>query len=83
MHKQFVKEVQVRNVMFKDIVPSVNVKLKNSIDVEASKCANPCKIVVGQHDDAQNNDAQHNDVENDDAQNDVSHAQPDGIQVQE
>ena len=48
----------------------------------------PCKIDVGQHDDAQNSDSQYNDVQNDElqqdyAQNDVSYAQPDGIQVQE
>ena len=47
MHKQSIKEVEVRNVVFKDVIPYVNVKHKISIDVDASPCAQPCRIVVG------------------------------------
>ena len=72
--------------MFKDIVPSVDIKQKNLIDVDASTCAPPRKTVVCQYDDGQNKYAQHNDVQNDDfqreyAQNNVFNAQPNGIQV--
>ena len=68
MHKQSVKEVEVRKVVFKDIMPSVDVKQKKSLDVDASTCDQSRKTVIGQYDDAQNDDAQHNDVQNDDFQ---------------
>ena len=42
MHKQSIKEVEMSlKVMFKDIVPSVDVKHKNLLDVDASTCAQP------------------------------------------
>ena len=47
--------------------------------------ANNCywSAVDAQYDDAQHNDVQNNDCQQEYVQNDVSHAQPDGIQVQE
>ena len=110
MHKQSVKEVEVRKVAFKDSTPFVDEKQKNLTDVDASQSQ---KTVIDQDEDAQNDNAQHNDVQNDvfqqeyaqndnaqhndvqndafqqeyahndDAQNEVSHAQPDGTQVQD
>ena len=69
MHKQSLKDVEVRKVTFKDIVPFVDVKWKNLIIVDASTCAQPRKTIIRLHDDAHHND--------------VYHAQLDGIQVQE
>ena len=43
-----IKEVEVRKVVFKDSVPFINVKQRNSIDVDASTYAQPCmpKIMI-------------------------------------
>ena len=48
--------------MFKDIVPSVDVKQKNLLMQMLLHVVGHENIVIGQHDDAQNDDAQHNDV---------------------
>ena len=73
MHRQPIKEVKVRKVVFKHVIPSIDIKQHISTNLDPSMCAQPCKNVANQHDDAQNDDSQH----------DVSHAQPKHIQSQE
>ena len=46
MHKQPIKEVEVRKVVFKDDVPSINVKQKNSIDVNALHVLSHVKLLL-------------------------------------
>ena len=46
MHKQSIKEVEVRKVVFKDIMPSVDAKQNNSLDVDASTCDQSLKTVI-------------------------------------
>ena len=48
--------------MYLRILYLLNVKQKNSIDVEASTCGQRCKTMAAKNHDAQNNDPQHYDV---------------------
>ena len=52
MHKKPIKEVDVRKVVFHNVVP-FNIEHKFSTNVDASACAQPHKNVASQHDDAQ------------------------------